>query len=586
MKTKYQKIFSLLLGSVLLMSSCSEEAVGTADSDQERTSGSKNTVFAIKGLKESASNNRAAAVTLNTWNSGQTIKIKFIDNSGSAYARLKVEEYAKEWTKYANLKFEFVSSSTDADVKIAFNYQNSRVAWSLIGKKCIGVTNSSKKPSMNIPFYNDNDVNSEEFKAVVLREFGHALGLVFEHQGPNAKGLYDWNEGRLVTYFMQEGWEEDDIYDLIDIAYTTRQTKFTEFDENSIMLLYFPAFLTNNNKQAKWNTTLSDLDKVFISSLYPGKEVEEIPSTVALRQIIDNVSYKYNAVRIGEYLWMDANMYALQEMPHVNQHQINRSLWVLGIDTLNYKVTPEEYHKYIGELYSKGSRLGYFTALKMYETHDVGEVEKTWGLPTKKDFRQLFAMCGDGGNNDVLTTLSYKEGEIPLARKVQHNHWMHNNNTNKYGFNLIYSGFRQHNGQETWTNKENGNSITLRQGDVGQVFNMHIFQAADGIALLEDYPSTQKWTESYWWLPVRLTRRLTDAELGYKLYVNSDQTDIKKLGLTETAPAGYIELGNGYLRGFYVQYILNNENPTKTIADIKQMALNHPDVTHHGAPIL
>lgn len=586
MKTKYQKIFSLLLGSVLLMSSCSEEALGSADSDQERTSGSKNTVFAIKDLKESASNNRAAAVTLNTWNSGQTIKIKFIDNSGSAYARLKVEEYAKEWTKYANLKFEFVSSSTDADVKIAFNYQNSRVAWSLIGKKCIGITNSSKKPSMNIPFYNDNDVNSEEFKAVVLREFGHALGLVFEHQGPNAKGLYDWNEGRLVTYFMQEGWEEDDIYDLIEIAYTTRQTKFTEFDENSIMLLYFPAFLTNNNKQAKWNTTLSDLDKAFISSLYPGKEVEEIPSTVALRQIIDNVSYKYNAVRIGEYLWMDANMSALQEMPHVNQHQINRSLWVLGIDTLNYKVTPEEYHKYIGELYSKGSRLGYFTALKMYETHDVGEVEKTWGLPTKKDFRQLFAMCGDGGNNDVLTTLSYKEGEIPLARKVQHNHWMHNNNTNKYGFNLIYSGFRQHNGQETWTNKENGNSITLRQGDVGQVFNMHIFQAADGIALLEDYPSTQKWTESYWWLPVRLTRRLTDAELGYKLYVNSNQTDIKKLGLTETAPAGYVELGNGYLRGFYVQYILNNENPTKTIADIKQMALNHPDVTHHGAPIL
>lgn len=586
MKTKYQKIFSLLLGSVLFMSSCSEDALGTADSDQETTSGSRNTVFAIKNLKESASNNRAAAVTLNTWNSGQTIKIKFIDNSGSAYARLKVEEYAKEWTKYANLDFEFVSSSTDADVKIAFNYQNSRVAWSLIGKKCIGVTNSSNKPSMNIPFYNDNDVNSEEFKAVVLREFGHALGLVFEHQGPNAKGLYDWNEGRLVTYFMQEGWEEDDIYDLIDIAYTTRQTKFTEFDENSIMLLYFPAFLTNNNKQAKWNTTLSDLDKAFISSLYPGKEVEEFPSTVALRQIIDNVSYKYNAVRIGEYLWMDSNMSALQEMPHVNQHQINRSLWVLGIDTLNYKVTPEEYHKYIGELYSKSSRLGYFTALKMYETHDVGEVEKTWGLPTKKDFRQLFAMCGDGGNNDVLTTLSYKEGEIPLARKVQHNHWMHNNNTNKYGFNLIYSGFRQHNGQETWTNKENGNSITLRQGDVGQVFNMHIFQAADGIALLEDYPSTQKWTESFWWLPVRLTRRLTDAELGYKLYVNSDQTDIKKLGLTETAPAGYIELGNGYLRGFYVQYILNNENPTKTIADIKQMALNHPDVTHHGAPIL
>lgn len=72
-------------------------------------------------------------------------------------------------------------------------------------------------------------------------------------------------------------------------------------------------------------------------------------------------------------------------------------------------------------------------------------------------------------------------------------------------------------------------------------------------------------------MPMRWCRRLTDKELGYKLYINQDQTDIQKLDLEDTAPYGYSELPNGYLRGFYVQYILDNPQPQKTISELVRM---------------
>lgn len=580
MKLQYLlKLFCI----ALLFASCNNENEEVIDYKSNNSGSAQNQVFAIKDGGDEPTT-LAGGLSNTKWDNGYTIRIQFI-NGGSAYAKQKVEEYAREWLKYANLNFEFITSGT-SDVRIAFNYQDSYVAWSKIGKKALSV--SRTQPTMNLPYYNDIDVDSKEFRATVLREFGHVLGLVFEHQGPNASGLFDWDEGKVITYFRQQGWTQDETLDLIEDYYTPQMIKGTIFDEESIMLLYFPAFLTKNNKETKWNTELSELDKAFIRDWYPGRNAstEEVPSKMTVKHLYDNKEIEYTSVRIGEYLWLNSNLTYPQLTAHVSQHQINRSLWILGIDTLNYIVSPSDFHKYIGEYYSNGSRLYDLNSGTFREVRPTGSVEKQWGLPSKKDFRQLFAMCDDGSANAVLTNLSYKENEVPIARKVQNNHWMHNTNTNKYGFNLVYAGARQHSGTFTWTNKENGRSIVLAQSDLQQAFNMHTFPATDGLAVLEDYPSTEKFPSNFNWLPVRWCRKLTDAELGYKLYVNADQTDIKKLGLSDTAPAGYTELGNGYLRGFYVQYILDNPNPTKTISDIKNMALQLPDVTHHGTTIL
>ena len=73
---------------------------------------------------------------------------------------------------------------------------------------------------------------------------------------------------------------------------------------------------------------------------------------------------------------------------------------------------------------------------------------------------------------------------------------------------------------------------------------------------------------------VRWCKPLSDKELGYRLYINAEKTDIKKLGIDETEPAGYSELPHGYLRGFYVQYILDKPNSKVTVADIVQYEKN------------
>jgi hypothetical protein len=76
---------------------------------------------------------------------------------------------------------------------------------------------------------------------------------------------------------------------------------------------------------------------------------------------------------------------------------------------------------------------------------------------------------------------------------------------------------------------------------------------------------------------VRWCRRLSDIELGYKLYINANQTDIKKLDLDTPPPSGYKELPHGYVRGFYVQYILNSPKSTVTVSKIVDYARNVED---------
>lgn len=74
-----------------------------------------------------------------------------------------------------------------------------------------------------------------------------------------------------------------------------------------------------------------------------------------------------------------------------------------------------------------------------------------------------------------------------------------------------------------------------------------------------------------------MVQTITDIELGYKLYINKDKTDIKKLDIKDSPPEGYTELPRGYTRGFYVQYILNNPNTKLTVSEIVNYAKNVQD---------
>ncbi|KAI0550689.1 hypothetical protein F4679DRAFT_200975 [Xylaria curta] len=194
-----------------------------------------------------------------TWPIGHTLKIKLM--GGSDRIRQKVEEYAREWTKYANIRMAFVDNVADAEIRVTFKKGGS---WSMAGRDCLA---QKTGPTMNFGWFDDSTPDYE-LARTVYHEFGHALGCVHEHQNP-INGIR-WDEPKVYEYYAQSmGWNPDMVDRNILIKYSRDATQFTSFDRNSIMLYYFPKELTLNGYFVHLNYILSPTDIDFISRVYP-----------------------------------------------------------------------------------------------------------------------------------------------------------------------------------------------------------------------------------------------------------------------------------------------------------------------------
>lgn len=80
---------------------------------------------------DAPSDGKATSVKDKQWQTGQTIRVKFLN--GSSFVQSKVKQYAVQWEQHANLKFQWVSSTSSANIKIAFRegqYANEAGSWS------------------------------------------------------------------------------------------------------------------------------------------------------------------------------------------------------------------------------------------------------------------------------------------------------------------------------------------------------------------------------------------------------------------------------------------------------------------------
>ncbi len=124
------------------------------------------------------------------WQPGQSIRVAF--KSGDAAFHANIANTVTEWTKYANLKFDFGLDPTtgkyrswnpsdttySAEIRVSFDQSG---YYSLVGNDCVNPT---------IAKAGDETLNLERFdlqlpsdwKAVALHEFGHAIGFEHEHQ--------------------------------------------------------------------------------------------------------------------------------------------------------------------------------------------------------------------------------------------------------------------------------------------------------------------------------------------------------------------------------------------------------------------
>jgi hypothetical protein len=211
---------------------------------------------------EDGSQTRAALEKSSKWPRGSVIKVGFLD--GTPQQQALVKQYAVGWVGpgFANLKLSW-SPPDEADIRISFAYSGS---WSVLGTTCKRVPKN--QPTMNFGWLTPT-VTAAEARRVILHEFGHALGLIHEHQNP--VDSIAWNKPAVYADLSgpPNNWDQDKIDHNMFATYAPQEIEGAKLDRKSIMMYPIPASWVTDGKTAGLNADLSDADKAFIKKAYP-----------------------------------------------------------------------------------------------------------------------------------------------------------------------------------------------------------------------------------------------------------------------------------------------------------------------------
>ena len=196
------------------------------------------------------------------WKNGRTLKVRFLD--GSEVMRSRVRKYASEWSTVANIQFLFVEKG-ESDLRVSFTHGLG--TWSVIGTDASSVP--QYKQTINFGWFRAL-TTEREYRATILHEFGHALGLLHEHQHP--QGGIPWNKPELYRFYEKtQGWDKALVDQQVLGRYSSDKTQFSKYDPHSIMHYPIPNSLTVGDFEVGMNMDMSPTDQAFIGKLYPKK---------------------------------------------------------------------------------------------------------------------------------------------------------------------------------------------------------------------------------------------------------------------------------------------------------------------------
>ncbi|MFD1470448.1 M12 family metallopeptidase [Hymenobacter caeli] len=170
---------------------------------------------------------------------------------------------ANEWSAYGNIKFILTTNKATSDIRVAFRAGNGYL--SAVGTHA---TEAAYVNHTTMWLQNLDKQPKDEFKRVVLHEFGHSIGLLHEIQSPAAASI-KWKVPEVNAHFKKlYGWEPDKVY--TNVLQIVPTNAYTKFDPLSIMVYAIPKELTTNlTADIEWPTALSKIDKETIVTYYP-----------------------------------------------------------------------------------------------------------------------------------------------------------------------------------------------------------------------------------------------------------------------------------------------------------------------------
>jgi serralysin len=210
-----------------------------------------------------AGRTRAALLNEFRWEPGTTVRAVFL--AGERSLRDRVAAVAQEWTgpDLANVELRFVE---DADADLRIDFVPGDGSWSYLGTMAHQIP--AGQPTMNYGWLTP-DSDDDELGRVVRHEFGHALGLIHEHQNPNRP--IAWNRAAVIAALSAppNSWDEATIQHNIFDSYDPATLRATPTDGLSIMMYPIPAAWTLDGFSAGLNADLSETDRAFIREAYP-----------------------------------------------------------------------------------------------------------------------------------------------------------------------------------------------------------------------------------------------------------------------------------------------------------------------------
>jgi serralysin len=167
--------------------------------------------------------------------------------------------------QHANVFLTFIDDPEQADIRISFRYPG---CWSTVGTTCRTQTRS--RPTMNFSAARLRRITAEEARGVVLHEFGHALGLIHEHQQPLTP--LQFNKQRVIADVQgpPNDWTPEQIERNIFKPAAAAETNASAYDRDSIMMYPIPPqWLLNPGEATEENHEISPQDHAFIGTQYP-----------------------------------------------------------------------------------------------------------------------------------------------------------------------------------------------------------------------------------------------------------------------------------------------------------------------------